>query len=196
MYKVKICGLTKVEDIAVVNLYLPEYVGFVFANSRRRVTAQQAKRLKGLLSPKIAAVGVFADEPIENIVRLIRGGVIDIIQLHGGESWDYLQELKTRTSKPVIKAVKVGEKCPPCADYLLYDGAVPGSGQGFDWGTIDNTDMPYFLAGGLTADNISAVKAKCIRRPYALDVSSGVETNGVKEASKIKEFIRRARNGE
>ncbi|MCL1903636.1 MAG: phosphoribosylanthranilate isomerase [Oscillospiraceae bacterium] len=182
--KIKICGLFRDEDIAIVNIYKPDYIGFVFAKSRRRVTPERALQLRKNLDSNIIPVGVFVDEPIENIVALIKNGVTDMIQLHGGEDEDYIRELKSKTKKPVIKANGVCET----ADYLLFDGVIPGSGRTFDWNEIPKVNKPFFLAGGLNPSNVAdAIK---LVNPYAVDVSSGVETNGVKDIHKIEDFIK------
>lgn len=198
MIKVKICGLFRPCDIEAVNAEKPDYIGFVFAESRRKVTLIQAVELKKLLLPDITTVGVFVDEAVENIFLLVCEGVIDIIQLHGTEDEAYIQKLKQLTGKPVIKAVSVKSKgdvqkwSDTAADYLLLDHKGGGTGQSFDWDMIGEVNKPYFLAGGLRPENISEAIQKTV--PYAVDVSSGVETGGVKDLAKIKEFIRRIRD--
>ncbi|MDR2532449.1 MAG: phosphoribosylanthranilate isomerase [Oscillospiraceae bacterium] len=188
MVKVKICGLKRPVDIESVNTEKPDYIGFVFAESKRKVTPERAAELRKLLNCNIIPVGVFVDESIENIFSMVYNNVIDVIQLHGSESEEYIRELKQLTGKPVIKASGNSRS----ADFLLFDNAIPGSGQMFDWATIEKTDKPFFLAGGLHAGNVTEAIKK--NAPYAVDVSSGVETGGVKDPAKIKEFIRRARN--
>lgn len=198
MSKIKICGLSRPEDILAVNEYLPDYIGFVFSKSRRRVTAEQAHRLKEKLSPKIEAAGVFVNEPISFIAGLVEKGIIDLAQLHGDEDEAYIQSLKQEVSCPIIKAVRVQSKEQiieaqrlPC-DYLLYDtyskNAYGGTGDRFSWDMIPkNMSMPFFLAGGINESNApQAVKEV---RPYCIDVSSGVETDGVKDKEKIKQII-------
>jgi phosphoribosylanthranilate isomerase len=188
--KIKICGLTRPCDIDAVNAEKPDYIGFVFAESRRKVTPGQADELREKLSPDIIPVGVFVDETIENIISLAQNGIIDIIQLHGSETEDYINNLKALTDKIIIKA----NRNSTSADYLLFDNVNPGSGQTFDWSLIPKTNKPFFFAGGIRADNVAEAVAKV--NPFAVDVSSGVETgtNGVKDPAKIKEFIRRVRN--
>lgn len=198
MAKIKICGLTRACDIDSVNIENPDYIGFVFAESKRRLTPTQAAELKQLLSPNIATVGVFANDSVSNILSLVQNGVIDIIQLHGIENEDYIQQLKQLTQKPIIKAISVEAKgdvqkwSQTAADYLLLDHKGGGTGQHFDWGLIGETTKPYFLAGGLDPKNVAAAIIETT--PFAVDVSSGVETNGVKDPAKIKDFIRRAKN--
>lgn len=199
MVKVKICGLSRPCDIEAVNTEKPDYIGFVFAKSRRKVTPAQAVALKTLLSPDITSVGVFVDEAIERILSLVRENIIDIIQLHGSEDETYIQKLKRSTDKPVVKAIGVYSKgdvqkwATTAADYLLLDHKGGGTGQNFDWDMIGEIDKPYFLAGGLRPENI--VKAIGQAAPYAVDVSSGVETGGIKDPKKITAFIRRVRDG-
>ncbi len=198
MIKVKICGLSRLEDIEAANLYQPDYIGFVFAPSRRRVTEEQAASLKKLLSPAILAVGVFADQTPETIARLCREEVIDIIQLHGAEDACYIERLRSLVSSPIIKALKAptpedirAAKNLDC-DYLLFDGAQAGSGQAFDWSVLPTGGKPYFLAGGLHLGNIDAAMAA--GRPFALDISSGAEEDGRKSPGKIKELVEMIRS--
>jgi phosphoribosylanthranilate isomerase len=197
--KIKICGLTRPCDIDVVNDEKPDYVGFIFANSRRKVTPRLAMELRNKLSKEIIPVGVFVDETIVNILPLVQNSVIDIIQLHGAENEEYIVKLKELTTVPIIKAVSVQHPGDvqkwdsTSADYILLDNKGGGTGQAFDWSLIGKTEKPYFLAGGLDAENVTSAINQTT--PYALDVSSGVETDGFKDPGKIKEFIRRARHG-
>jgi indole-3-glycerol phosphate synthase/phosphoribosylanthranilate isomerase len=183
---VKICGLTRPKDIDAVNTALPDYAGFVFAEHRLRITERTAIMLKERLDPRIKAVGVFISETIENITSL--GDTIDMIQLHGNENEEYIKKLKSLTDKPIIKAHGYAESS---ADYLLFDSDKPASGKAFDWNLIPKTSKPFFLAGGLCVDNI-AEAIRCVR-PFAVDVSSGMETDGVKDPDKIFEFVRMVR---
>lgn len=198
MTKVKICGLSKPWDIDFVNDAKPDYIGFVFAKSKRQVTPEDAKQLREKLDKDITVVGVFVDEPLENIVALIKDGIIDIPQLHGQEDEEYIKQLKSRVTSPVIKAVKVmsGEDIiraeESVADYLLLDNGNGGTGQSFDWSLIQDVCKPFFLAGGLHSENVEEGIKKVT--PFAVDTSSGVETEGKKNQNKIMEFVRRARN--
>jgi phosphoribosylanthranilate isomerase len=193
MVKVKICGLTRLCDIDAINEACPDYVGFVFAESRRKVTPQQALELRGKLCSNIVPVGVFIKEPMENIVSLVQNGVIEVIQLQGQEDESYIQKLKALTDKPIIKAITAQDEKVTTADYLMFDSKNGGTGQVFDWGLIGKVDKPFFLAGGLCADNVElAIKNV---KPFAVDVSSGVETEGFKDLIKIKEFVKRVRYG-
>ena len=199
MIKIKICGLSRLCDIDAANDAKPEYIGFVFAESRRKVTPQMALDMREKLDPAIIPVGVFVNEDPENIVSLAARGIIDVIQLHGSENAEYISRLKTLTNKPVIKAIAVlnegdAQKCEEMpADYLLLDGKGGGKGKPFNWELIGKLEKPFFLAGGLCPENIGHALEKV--KPFAVDVSSGVETDGFKNPSKIKEFIRMVRNG-
>ena len=181
MTSIKLCGLMRAEDIEAVNILKPEYIGFVFAEkSKRCVTPEKAAELKRLLNPEVKAVGVFVDEDIDNVSKLLKNGTIDIAQLHGSEDNSYIEKLKKRINTPVIKAfqIKSGEDISEAqnsaADYVLLDSG-KGSGQIFNWELIKSINRPYFLAGGLDTENIqSAIRSN---RPFAGDVSSGIETD-------------------
>lgn len=198
--KIKLCGLSRARDIDVVNKILPEFIGFVFWDkSKRLVSDEQAKALKEMLDSKIKAVGVFVDESPQRIARLAKSGIIDIIQLHGNEDDGYISELRGLTDKPIIKAFKItnitdiknAEKSS--ADYIMAD-AGKGTGRRFDWSLLGALHRPYFLAGGLALDNVA--EAISTLHPYAVDVSSGIETDGLKDENKMREFVRIVRNGE
>lgn len=192
MAKIKICGLMRAEDIEAANKYRPDYVGFVLAPSKRRVSVQDVRNMSMQLEPSIQRVGVFVDEDRETVAKIAEDGIIDIVQLHGHEPEEDIVWLKERTGAAVIKAVSVrtGEDIAAyrhsAADYLLLDNGAGGTGSTFDWSTLENTKRPFFLAGGLNASNIEeALKYD----PYCVDVSSGVETDGRKDAAKIQEII-------
>ena len=180
MTKIKICGLVMPSDIQYVNKYLPDYIGFVFAPSKRQITFETAKELKQALNPAIKAVGVFVDEAHENIIKLVNENIIDIVQLHGSENEEYILALRQKVSAPIIKVNAAG------GDYILFDNSSGGSGKTFNWDTI-KTAKGSFLAGGLNASNVEAAIKKL--NPYCVDLSSGVETDGKKDAAKIKEII-------
>ena len=198
MVKIKICGLFRPEDIEAANEALPDFIGFVFAKSRRQVTPEQADQLKRNLHPEIKAVGVFVNSPLEDAVSLLKNGTIDIAQLHGDEDAEYIRQLKKETGCPVIKAVRVekpedvrkAQNIP--ADYLLLDHGKGGTGEVFNWDFVQESEKPFFLAGGIHAGNVE----EAVRRlkPYAVDLSSGVETDGIKDKEKILEIVRRVRN--
>lgn len=197
MTKVKICGLTRLEDIRAVNRYMPDYIGFVFAeNSRRSVTPRRAAELKRNLSSDITAVGVFVNEAKEEIARLLDDRTIEIAQLHGQETEQELRWIKERTGKPVIKAVSVRSASDidhwldSCADYLLFDNGAGGTGHAFDWSLITECTKPFFLAGGIGLDNLTEALKK---GAYAVDLSGGAETNGQKDPDKIAEIIKMVR---
>ena len=199
MTKVKICGLSRIEDIEYCNELLPDYIGFIlgFPKSKRNVSFEQAKLLKSKLNSSIKSVGVFVNADIDYICSLCDANVIDYVQLHGNEDDDYISKLKSKVDKPIIKAVRVQYKEDILSaetlncDYLLLDtyvkDAIGGSGIAFDWSIIPNISKPYFLAGGLNANNVSKAIAMC--NPYAVDVSSSVEDGAYKSKQKIAEFI-------
>lgn len=193
MTKIKLCGLSRPCDITAANALKPEYIGFVFApKSRRYVTPEQAAELKQILSPEIRAVGVFVNEPPERVAALLSSGVIDLAQLHGDEDEAYLQQLRSCTDRPIIRAfpiaaaedIAAAERSS--ADLVLLDSGA-GTGTVFDWTLIQNIKRPYFLAGGLGADNAGAAVAAL--HPYGVDVSSGIETNGIKDKTKMAAFV-------
>lgn len=196
--RIKICGLSRREDILSVNKWKPDYIGFVFAPGKRRVTPSQAASLKELLSPGILAVGVFVNAPMEEIISLARRRVIDLIQLHGEEDEGYILTLKEKLGgdSSIIKAIRVqtaqdvenAKKIP--ADFLLFDtytkGLYGGSGKTFDWSFLPQGKRPWFLAGGISISNVrDAMKTHA----FCLDVSSSLETEGKKDPEKIKEII-------
>ena len=200
MTKVKICGLTRLADIVAVNRLMPCYVGLVFAPSRRRVDGQTAAKLRERLNPLIQTVGVFVNEEMDTVADLYGRGVINLAQLHGDEDGDYIRRLKNRCGCPVIKAVGIGGSLPPLpgnADFLLFDTLSRqrgGTGKGFDLSILTGYDrLPFFVAGGLSEKNV----CEAIRRlaPYGVDVSSGVETDGIKDPGKMERFIKLARQG-
>lgn len=196
MTKIKMCGLRRPEDIEYANILRPDYIGYVFAKkSRRYVTPEKAQELTKLLREDITPVGVFVDEPIENAIALVESGAIRMVQLHGSESEDYAAELKER-GIPVIRAFKVSSEADiaaarsTCADYVLLDSG-SGSGETFDWSLIKNVGRDYFLAGGLTAENVGeAVK---MLSPFAVDASSCLETDGFKDFTKMRAFAEAVR---
>lgn len=200
--KLKFCGLTREADIRAANETRPDYIGFVFAESRRRVTDEQAARLRALLSPGIQAVGVFVNDDPTHIALLANRGVIDLIQLHGSESAAYIRRLRTMTAAPIICALRVGKQTDikreesNLVDFLLLDtytkDAYGGSGRIFDWSLLGEVGKPYFLAGGLNESNIT----RAMRTgAYALDLSSGIETDGVKDAEKMRRVAALVKGG-
>ena len=197
MTKIKLCGLTRTEDIRAANVLLPDYVGFVFRKgSRRYVPPEEAEKLKKMLSPGIAAVGVFVDEEPEKAAELLNRGVIDLAQLHGSEDSGYIRRLRELTDRPVIQAfrIRMAEDAAKAeessADYVLADSGA-GTGTVFDWSLLAELGRPYFLAGGLNPDNVGEAVRKL--HPWAVDVSSGIETDGVKDMEKMEAFVRAVR---
>lgn len=195
MVKIKICGLKRLEDIEFANRYKPDYVGFVFAESKRKVDHNLAKQMKAKLCEDIQSVGVFVDADISEILKLCSDGTIDIAQLHGMENKEYIKTLKEKTDYKlkIIKAIEVSENTDfseyddSLADYLLLDSG-KGSGKTFDWQLIrKNLKKEFFLAGGLNSENITQAIGEV--RPYAIDLSSGVETDGFKDEYKIKKVM-------
>ena len=200
MTKIKICGLTRLQDAEYVNEALPDYIGFVFAESRRKVTHEQAAQIRHLLDRRIQTVGVFVNTPLDQIAGLCRDSVIDVVQLHGDEDIAYMEALQDKITVPVIKAVRVQSAAQildaqllPC-DYLLLDtwqkDVYGGSGKAFDWALIPQLEKPYFLAGGIGIENIREAMT-C--NPYCIDLSSGAETDGVKDRNKIIKLVKIAR---
>ena len=195
MAKIKICGLKRLEDIEIVNKYKPDYIGFVFADSKRKVTSDLAFKMKKNLDSSIKSVGVFVDEDIDVIIKLYDEGIIDIAQLHGLENEEYIKKLKQKSNYKleIINAIEMSDEKDlkeydnSLADYLLLDSG-KGSGKTFDWRLIrKDLKKEFFLAGGLNSKNIS--KAIEEFNPYAFDLSSGVETDGYKDELKIKEVM-------
>lgn len=197
MTKIKLCGLRRSEDILVANELKPDYIGFVFAKkSRRYVSPSEVYRLKSMLAPGIEVVGVFVDESVDTVYEYLSRGIVDIAQLHGHEDDDYIRKLKALIDKPVIKALKVESKedievaNQSVADMVLLDGGA-GDGKTWEWSLIKCIKRPYFLAGGLDESNIE--EAVNVLKPYAVDVSSGIETDGVKHPGKMKRFVEKVR---
>ena len=202
--KTKICGITTVEQIEWVNQFKPGYIGFVFAEkSKRLVGVDQAISMSNQLDRNnIKAVGVFVNHSIKEILDCDKA--IDIIQLHGKEDNNFIKKLAEYTNKPIIKAFSIedliDDPVETVADYMLIDSPKAGSGQPFNWRLLQYAYMnkPYFLAGGLSPDNvIEAMSISYSTPPMCLDVSSGVESNGTKDKDKIKKFIEivREQNG-
>lgn len=198
MTRIKLCGLSRLCDIKAANELMPEYIGFIFAEkSRRYVSPEQAAKLKEQLSKDIKSVGVFVNAKPEYIVDLLGSEMIDIVQLHGGESEEYINRLRKLTDKPIIKAFSVNgerdieEANASGADYVLLDSGKGGTGTVFDWNLIRKINRPYFLAGGFTVSNVGDAVEKL--RPYAVDVSSGIETDGYKDRGKMEMFVKEVR---
>lgn len=226
MTRIKICGMTSERDIRILNAFLPEYAGFVFAESRRRVTAEMSRNLSEMLHESIKKVGVFVDMPVWEVGQIVEKAGLDVVQLHGDENMEYVRSLR-KILKPgteVWKAFRVdavdtldegiislncknvrkhdksqilSEMKSMSADRYLLDafvkGTAGGTGKKFDWNlfrtTGDNGNM--ILAGGLSPSNVK--EAISSTRPFAVDVSSGVEIDGYKDARLVMEFINNVR---
>ena len=206
MVKIKICGLRRLEDIEIVNKYKSDYIGFVFAESPRKVSFEEARELSGLLSEDIVPVGVFVNEHMKLIVDLFKEGIIEIAQLHGDEDEKYIKDLKDKSIEetgkeiPVINAIEIKDNTDfndtvlewrdSLSDYFILDSG-KGSGKTFDWSLIDKNSEFFknsiFLAGGLNSENLNSAIEEF--NPFAVDLSSSVETDGFKDEEKIKEII-------
>ncbi|KAF3300458.1 phosphoribosylanthranilate isomerase [Carnobacterium sp. PL24RED07] len=199
MVKVKICGLRRPEDIEAANAAKPDYVGFIFVpETKRYVKPDLAASFRRDLAADIQTVGVFVNAPIEEVVAICQAGTIDLVQLHGEEDQAYIAHLKGQVDQHIIKSVAVGDELvvdPNQADYLLFDSLSPsrgGSGKTFNWEMVPAyQDRPFFLAGGLGVENIE--EALKVVRPYAVDASSSLETDGVKDPVKMQEFVAKIR---
>ena len=202
MTGIKICGLIDAQEIEAVNLLMADYVGFVFADSSRRINEGIAKRLKEALDKNIKAVGVFVNERIDRIVSICDKGIIDLVQIHGDEDEDYIKELKLRSKKPVIRAFRIRlmedirRAKESQADYVLLDsftkGVYGGSGRSFPWNMAKEIEREFFLAGGINGSNVIEAVSSC--HPYCIDVSSGVETRGSKDIEKMRDIIEKVRS--
>lgn len=211
MLKIKICGIRRPEDIEIVNKYKPDYIGFVFAKSPRNVSYEQANELSAQLSEDIIPVGVFVNEHMKLIVDLYKDGIIKMAQLHGDEDEDYIKNLKAKSLEqagseiPVINAIEINDDNDKnnndyndkllkwrdsLSDYFILDSG-KGSGKTFDWSLIDKNSEFFknsiFLAGGLNNENLDSAINEF--NPFAVDLSSSVETDGFKDEEKIKEII-------
>lgn len=192
MTKVKICGLSTVEAVETAVLAGADYIGFVFAASKRQVSLEQAQELAKRVTGKSKIVGVFVSPSLEDLEQTIGQVSLDMVQIHG----TFDEALIPLISVPVIRAIQLSDQeaqVSSQADYLLFDAPVAGSGQTFDWGLLKDQKIQqdFFIAGGLTVDNVR--QARETFQPYAVDVSSGVETDGRKDIEKIKAFIEGAK---
>ena len=215
MVKVKFCGIRRTEDIEAVNRLKPDLAGFVFAKSKRQVTKEQAAALKELLDPGIKTVAVLVNMPVEEAAALANTGIADLLQLHGDEDAAYIAKLKTLTGAKIIKAIRLRSGDPEAnakllteaaqADYYLFDTFVAdtygGTGKTFSLSLLKGMriDKPFFLAGGLDADNVAEIIGQVQKdetlRPnfYGVDVSGGIETDGYKDTVKMEAFMKAIR---
>jgi phosphoribosylanthranilate isomerase len=203
MAAVKICGLMNRGDIDAVNHSKPDFAGFVFAPGRRRIQFRHARLLIEELDAAIIPVGVFVNEAVETVVEIVKDCALDVVQLHGEEDSAYISALRwlLHSEIPICKAIRVRDASSLLkadrfgCDMLLLDawcaGQAGGAGREFDWKLLEGFSRPYFLAGGLNAGNI--VSAIELLNPFGVDVSTGVETDGLKDGEKINAFIALAR---
>ena len=199
MTKIKLCGMMRPSDVITAKYLGADYVGFVLSEGyRRSVGMGTFCELKGYLTgSKVQKVGVFVDEQIEDVIKYY-AEMLDIIQLHGSEDENYIRSLKTLIGKPVIKSFTINSEadvaaaCASSADYVLLDSG-KGTGKTFDHSLIKNIDRPYFLAGGLNADNVGEAIASL--HPFAVDASSGIETEGYKDKTKMAAFVKAVKEG-
>ena len=200
---VKICGITKLSEIEDLNALKPDYIGLVFAESKRKITKEQAKELINKLDKSIKTVGVFRNNTEEEIMDILTVADIDVIQLHGGETIEFVESLQNKTKKEIWKAasIKSKEDMSKALKYpvrtILVDGSNPGSGEIFPWKYLNNieTDKRIFLAGGINEDNV--LEGISTVNPDGIDVSSGVEINDEygrhKDFDKMKRLIDKVR---
>ena len=194
MTKVKICGLSTASAVETACQSGADYIGFVFAESHRRVSLEQAQKLAALVPATVRKVGVFVSPSLTELKEAILVANLDLVQIHG----NFNEDLLTEIGRPVIRAYQVKgalKDVSQQADYLLFDAPLAGSGQTFDWQVFDKSQIhqPFFISGGLNTGNVR--EAIQHFAPYAVDVSSGVETDGQKDLEKIKEFIERVKYG-
>ena len=191
---IKLCGMFRDEDIDAINEVRPDFVGFVvdFPKSHRSVSAKRAAELAGRVAGGIARVGVFVNEPVEVVARLCRMGAVDVVQLHGSEDAKYLARLRAQVDATVVQAFRIRTKDDVAAaqaseaDYVLLDSG-QGTGQTFDWSLPQGIQRPFVLAGGLGPSNVAdAIRAA---HPWAVDMSSGIETNGKKDPQKMRAAV-------
>lgn len=198
MTAIKLCGLSRPCDIEWVNELKPQYIGFVFARkSKRYVSPELAVSLRAGLSKDIKAVGVLVNAPVDFVCSLLESGAIDIPQLHGQEDESYIAELRSRVDCPIIKAFRIDSAADveaanaSSADYVLLDAGSGGTGTSFDWSLLEGIRRPYFLAGGLDPERVGPAVAAL--HPYGVDVSSGIETDGLKDKNKMEAFVANVR---
>ena len=190
MTKIKFCGMRRPEDIEAANEILPDFIGFILAPKFwRYVPLDTVKNLASMADPKIKRVGVFVDNPESDVLEALKSGAVNMAQLHGGEDEEYIKKIQRAASKPVIKAFKItcakdikkASESP--ADLILLDAGT-GTGERFDWSLIKNIGRDFILAGGLNSENVREAVERF--HPYAVDLSSGIETDKVKDPSKMR----------
>ena len=205
--RIKVCGLRTREDAEAVNAVLPEYTGFIFDPSRRRyIPPEWAEELRRSLDSRIRPVGVFVDAGVQEIMNVLQACRLDAVQLHGRESNEDIAELRRQAKAAfperellIIKAFRVDSKEDvhaaeaSAADLILLDHGPGGTGETFDWTLLTDCTRPFILAGGLAPDNVQDAIEKC--RPWGVDASSSLETDGRKDPEKIRCFAEKVRNG-
>lgn len=196
MTKIKLCGLMHEADALAANAARPDWVGLVFDEGRHFVSDAEAAAIRHALDPDIPAVGVFVRDDPMHIISLVNAGIIQYIQLHGGESEAYIHELREKLGAPIIRVVSVKTKedvlraADTAADYLLLDHGKGGTGKSFDWSMIPPIAKPWFMAGGIGLHNLAEALSY---HPYAVDISSGAETDGHKDPVKMKQLVEMVR---
>jgi phosphoribosylanthranilate isomerase len=204
MSRIKICGLKREEDIMFLNIAKPDYAGFVFAGSKRKIDLNTAAKFRALLDDNIFSIGIFVNDNEKNIISLCKNEIINLVQLHGDEDEYYISKLRDKIKQPIIKVVRISNiSCiykedetfkiiDTKADFVLFDtyddSQYGGTGKVFDWEVLNGYKNPFFIAGGLNKDNIVEVIRKL--NPYCVDLSSSVETDGVKDFNKIFEIVK------
>ena len=195
MTKVKICGITHEVEIGIMNELQPDFVGFVFASkSRHFIAPEHAGLLRSKLKRGIKTVGVFTNASLRNVALTMETAGLDMVQLHGDETAEYIAALREYIHCPIMKVVKVSKPIDAdkamytTADYVMLDGGSAGSGKSFDWSLLGNMRRNFFLSGGLTPENIHEA-LRLEPKPFGLNVSSGVESNKVKDYRKVMKFI-------
>lgn len=198
MTKIKLCGMRRECDIEYVNELLPDYIGYIFApKSKRFISDKEAERLTHLLDNRIVPVGVFVNESVEHIVSLVKHRIIRAVQLHGKEDNDYIKILRKKVDCPIIQAFRIEKEDDikdaerSAADYILLDSG-GGTGEVFDWSLLKGINREFFLAGGLTPENME--QALRMLAPYGVDASSSLETDGYKDKDKMNLFVNTIRS--
>ncbi|MBQ9268899.1 MAG: phosphoribosylanthranilate isomerase [Oscillospiraceae bacterium] len=200
MTRIKICGLTRPCDIEYVNRAKPDLCGFIIGvpKSRRNVSPETVRTLRASLDPAILPVGVFVNAPVEQITALVRDGTLSVVQLHGQEDERYITALRQTISVPIVQAFSVRTEADVAAaekssaDHILLDHGSGGTGTAFDWSLLEGISRPYILAGGLNPENLPEAVRRL--RPWAVDLSSGVETDGKKDPGKIFAAVQTVKN--
>ncbi len=198
MTKIKFCGLRREEDVRLAASLGADFMGFILTDRfKRYVAPEEVARLKEYVPSFSKTVGVFVDEPEDYVVSSSKAAKLDMIQLHGSEDDAYIADIKAKTGLPVIKMIKplsgndIISARQSAADLILLDSGAGGTGKTFDWSLAKDLDRDYILAGGLTPDNVGDAVERL--KPFAVDVSSGVETEGIKDFSKMKAFAAEVR---